>query len=373
MISCQDLPTTHRALVQLERHQPLVVERERPTLQPTPGSAILRVESTAVVSYQRDIYNGTRSYPYPTPFVPGFYAIGRVVAVGPDAVALAPGQLVYFDGFIRARDDPSVAILSGLSDVGEPKAQKLMAGEWRDSTFAEFVKAPLENCFPLDETKLCGSPDTDGLGYTQDQLAWIGMPLVGYGGLRSIGLQAGETVIIAPATGGFGGGAALVAVAMGARVIAMGRNKETLRRLQELSPRIHTAEISGDHEAEMKELSRFGPADALLDLSPPAAAQSTMLRSGIKSLRKGGRVSLMGGIFGDMALPLFDFVFKDLAMKGQWMYGPEIVRDFIKLMESGVMSFEPVKVAGKFGLEQWKGAFDVAAGMRFDEVTVLKP
>lgn len=248
-----------------------------------------------------------------------------------------------------------------------------MAGEWRDSTFAEYVKAPLENCFPLNEARLSGPATDGGLGVSLEQLAWIGMPLVGYGGLRSIGLQAGETVIIAPATGGFGGAAALVAVAMGAKVIAMGRNQDSLRRLQELSPRIHTATISGDHEAEMKELAQFGPADALLDLSPPAAAQSTMLRSGIKSLRKGGRVSLMGGIFGDMPLPLFDFVFKDLTMKGQWMYGPEIVRDFIKLMESGIMSFEHVSGAGKFGLEEWKEALDVAAKMKFDEVTVIAP
>ena len=286
------LPTTYQALVQSERHKALSLE-ERPLLEPGPGSAVLRVESTAVLSYQRDIYNGTRNYPYPTPMVPGFYAIARVIALGPDAVSLNPGELVYFDGFIRARDEPSVAILSGLSDVGNPKAQKLMAGEWRDSTFAQYVKAPLENCFALDEARLCGPLADGGLAYSIDQLAWLGMPLVGYGGLRSIGLQAGETVIIAPATGGFGAAAALVAAAMGARVIAMGRNKDSLSRLESMSPHIHTALISGDHDAEIKELARFGAADALLDLSPPAAAQSTFLRSGIKSLRKGGRISLM--------------------------------------------------------------------------------
>lgn len=183
------------------------------------------------------------------------------------------------------------------------------------------------------------------------------MPLVGCGGLRSTGLQAGETVIIAPATSGIGRAATLDAVATGTRVIAMGRNTDALRQLQELSPRIQTALISGDHEAEMEEHAKFGPADALLDRSPPAAAQSTMLRSGIKSLRKGGRISLMGGIFGKMPLPLFDLVFKDLTMKGQWMYGPDIVREFVKLVDSGVMSSEHVKVAGKL----------------FDKVAVFSP
>ena len=365
-------PKTHLALVQHERHKPLLLET-RPTPPCTPGSALLAPLASPILSYQPAIYNGKRNYPYPVPLAPGFSAIARVLAVGPDAVALKPGQLVYFDGFIRARDDPSVAILSGLSDVGEERAGRLMGGEWRDSTFAGVVKVPLENCFGLEEGVLCGAVGDGGLGWSTEQLAWMVMPLVGYGGLRSIGLQAGETVIVAPATGGFGGAAALVAAAMGAKVVAMGRNEEALARLKELSPRIRTAAISGDHEAEVKELAVFGPADALLDLSPPAAAQSTMLRSGIKSLRKGGRVSLMGGVFGDMALPLFDFVFKDLTMKGQWMYGPDIVRDFIKLLESGVMSLDHVKVAGSFALAEWETAFEVAEKMRFDEVTVFTP
>ena len=138
-----------------------------------------------------------------------------------DAVVLEPGKLVYFDPFIRGRDDPSAAMISGLSDVGEPRAQKLMHGEWRNSTYAQYAKVPLENCFPLDEARLCNPRSDGGLGYSFDQLAWIGMPVVGYGGLRRIELQAGETIIIAPATGGFGGAATMAALAMGARVIAM--------------------------------------------------------------------------------------------------------------------------------------------------------
>jgi NADPH:quinone reductase-like Zn-dependent oxidoreductase len=215
-----DLPKTHRALVQKTYAGPMTVE-EVPMPEVGPGSAILRIESASIISYQREVYNGTRKYPYPTPWTPGLHSVGRVVAAGPDAVAVEPGSLVYFDGFIRGRDDPAVAIISGLSDVGEPRAQKLLGGEWRNSTYAQYAKVPLENCFPLDEIRLCKPVSDGGLGYTFDQLAWIGMPLVGYGGLRRIEVQAGETVVIAPATGGFGGAATMAALAMGAKVIAM--------------------------------------------------------------------------------------------------------------------------------------------------------
>ena len=72
-----------------------------------------------------------------------------------------------------------------------------------------------------------------------------------------------------------------------------------------------------------------------------------------------------------MPLPLFDFVFKDLTMKGQWMYEPGAIRDMIKLMERGLLSFAHIKIAGKFGLSEWETAFDVACSMSFDEVTVM--
>lgn len=369
MSSQGDLPATHRALVQHVYAKPLSLE-DISTPQIGPGSLILRVEAAGVISYQKEVYNGTRQYPYPTPMVPGLWAVGHIVAVGSDAATLQPGDLIFFDSFIRARDDTSVAMLSGLSDAGDPGARKLMTGEWRDSSFAQFVKAPLENCYRLDEARLCGSPATGGLGYSFDQLTWIGMALVGYGGLRSIQLQAGETVIIAPATGGFGGAATLVAVAMGARVIAMGRNENSLRRLEDISSRVHTTRMSGDHEAELAALAQFGRADAFLDLSPPFAKDSTHLKSAMLSLRKGGRVSLMGGQ-SSLELPHFQIVLRDLMLKGQWMYDRDTVRDMVKLVETGVMGLGHVKVAGRFGLEQWERAFDVAAGMKFDEVTVL--
>lgn len=68
------------------------------------------------------------------------------------------------------------------------------------------------------------------LGYDVDQLGWVLKGLVPYGGFRSINLLPGESVIIAPATGGFGSAAVVVALAMGAIVIAMARKPEELEK-----------------------------------------------------------------------------------------------------------------------------------------------
>ena len=150
-----------------------------------------------------------------------------------------------------------------------------------------------------------------------------------------------------------------------------GRNEKMLRHLEDLSPRVRTVKMTGDHDNVVKDLTKYGRPDALLDLSPPAGLSSNHLKSAIVSLRKGGRVSLMGGLLGDMKFPTGEIVFNDIELKGQWMYSPSVIRDMIKLIESGVLDLSRVTIAGKFDLEQWEQAFDVAANMRFDEMTVL--
>jgi NADPH:quinone reductase-like Zn-dependent oxidoreductase len=163
------LPHTHRVLKLTSRDQPLSVESV-PTPKPGPGSAVLRVLVAGVLSYSGDVYSGKKPYPFPTPLVPGSGAIGRIVAVGPDATLLTSGTLVLFDSTIRSRDNPNDAFLSGLSSrFTEGGGAKLMGGEWRDSTYAEYAKVPLENCVPLDEARLLG-PGAGSLGYTVSDL-----------------------------------------------------------------------------------------------------------------------------------------------------------------------------------------------------------
>lgn len=210
-----DLPTEHQALV-LENIGDDLQLKTLPTPQPGPGSAVVRVISVGVLSYHREIYNGERQYPLPTPLVGGTSAIARVVGLGPDAAALRNGQLVYVDCTIHGRDNPDALFLTATHEGFTDGSRKLMRDVWRDGTFAEYARVPLENCIALDEQRLCHE-----LGYSHQDLTYIGYMLVGYGGLRDIKLEPGETIVVCPATGGFGGATVPVAVAMGARVIAM--------------------------------------------------------------------------------------------------------------------------------------------------------
>lgn len=102
-----ELPTTMRAVVVHSTSQPPTVDQV-PVPQPVHGSATVRILSAGVISYIRDIYNGKRNYPFPTPLIGGTSAVARVVAVGPDAVKLTPGDLVFVDCTIRARDSDDI-------------------------------------------------------------------------------------------------------------------------------------------------------------------------------------------------------------------------------------------------------------------------
>ena len=378
-MASQSLPLTHRALVCVSRDEPFKLEEQRPVPQLTSGSAIVRVLAVHIISYLGDIYTGKRPLSFPTPLVPGGSCVARVAAVGPDATSLKPGQLVFSHIFLVGRDDPDQRSLLGIFSGATPAAQNLMEHEWRDASLAEYARVPMENCIPLDEKRLLGSPQNGGLGYRIEDLSYLQAPLVTYGGLIDVDLKPGETIVVTPATGSFGGSAVQVALAMGAgKVIAMGRNEDALRRLHELDPtRVKTVRMTGSWESELEALRACGPVDAFFDISPALAQDSSHFKSCIHSLRFGGRVSLMGGLPGDLAVPVTQIVHKNLQLRGKWMYEREDVPGFMRLVHSGLLKLGPKggnEITGKFGLADWKEAFDTAANKaRVGQISVVMP
>ena len=147
---------------------------------------------------------------------------------------------------------------------------------------------------------------------------------------------------------------------MGARVIDIGRNPEALKKLAASHERIESVQITGDVQADLKSLQPFGPIDAFFNISPPEAANSTHFRSCILALRHSGRVSFMGGLKGELTIPIRAVLQRDLMLKGKWMYSRQDVKDLIKMIEIGVLKLGGQKV-DKFSLEDWKKGFNAAA------------
>lgn len=362
---------TMRALRQHKQYEPLVVE-EVPVPEAGPGVAVVKILAANVISYMDDIYGGARKYPYPTPLTAGTSAIGRVHALGPDSTSLKEGQLVFIDITFRSRDDPSHIILSAIMEGDTDGSRKLMR-YWRDGSYAEYMAVPLESAYALNEERLLKE-----LGYKLTDLCTIPRMLVPWGGLVDINLRAGETVIVAPSTGAFGGAAVHVALAIGARVIAMGRNTDALARLKsslaDLHPadRLLTVPMTGDVGQQLAALNQAAgarPIDAFFDISPAQGWNSSHFKAAILALRHSGRVSLMGGQQQDVAFPLRKVMHWNITVKGKWMFERQDALHMIKMVEAGNMVLGDRAGLGGFkeySLEQWQEAFaqakDTAAG-----------
>ncbi|KAI0844716.1 putative quinone oxidoreductase [Daldinia vernicosa] len=354
-----ELPAEHRALV-LEAIGEGFHLKNIPTPQPGLGNAIVKITAAGILSYHREIYGGLRFYNFPKPIVGGISAIGRIVAVGADATLLKPGQLVYVDCVIHSRDNPSDLFLTAIHEGLSEGSRKLIRDVWRNGYFAEYAQAPLENCFALDEARLCGE-----LGYTVPDILYSCHMLVGFGGFEDINLKPGETIIICPATGGYGGAAVQTAIGMGTRVIAFGRNEKELARLKEHVLRgtpnasIETVKMTGDVMADAAALRAFGIVDAVLDFTPPKAAKSQHVKSTILALRRGGRVSFMGWNEDPIVSTIIGM---DISIKGKLMYHRDDIVLFFKMLERGLFPRGKDFVETKlFKLEDWKEALDAAA------------
>ena len=238
----------------------------------------------------------------------------------------------------------------------------------------------VDNVVPMDDNRLLGKVEVGGLGYDLARLSYISTILVAYGGLDSVGVKPGDVVVVAPATGGFGGAAVKVALAMGARVLAMGRNAAELARIEGIwgRGRVRGVRITGNVEEEVEALKReWGETDVFFDIAPPVAAGSSHVKSGILSLRHGGKVSLMGGKKNDEGIPYTVVMHKDIMIKGKWMYEPPAVRQMVKMVESGILGLKEedgVEVKGVYGLEEWDRAFTSAEeNNRLGSVTAIMP
>ncbi|KAI0136692.1 alcohol dehydrogenase [Xylariales sp. AK1849] len=297
------------------------------------------------------------SFPATLPCNPGTNAIGRVVATGPDATVLSESKLVITNTFIRARDDTSNQILWGISPGAAPEENHLYASMVCNSVCAEYVLAPLENTYALDETCLLGDPLAGDLGLKIPNLHQLVFDIIVYSDLRSIDPQAGERIITTPATGQFSAAAVDVAIAIGAMVAAASRNGEV---------------------TDSKALAAFGIVDAVMDISPPEATGSNSIAVATSVLRRYGRISLMGGRLDEtLPVPYMTAVMKSMTIRPHFMFQLKDQRGIIKLAESGLLELGDIgghNIVATYRLGELSEALDKAVETSGPgNMVVLKP
>ncbi len=333
------------------------------------GEVIVDIVAAGVTSYAANVFNGSRAYLLETPVVPGAGGIGRVRATGPDATKLKAGQWVYCEPTIRARDDVfnPETILQGWT-YRTPAALPLHQF-YHHGSFAEQMLVPTENITPIGEI------DAGEAG----RWTAMGRLLVPYGGLLAGGLRAGEVLVVNGATGGFGGAGVAVALAMGAgRVVAAGRNAQTLEDLARIyGPRVRPARMTGDEAADRATIVEAAgtPIDMVLDFLPREAAAHQVMAAAL-AVRHGGRIILMGGLRGQSGALPFDYnwlMHNDVTVRGKWMYEREAIPRMIQMIRGGLIDLVQFEMA-EFPLDDANAAIaHAAANAGPRQLTVLRP
>lgn len=361
------MPHTHKAW-RLFAHNDLRFD-DVETPKPAADGVLVKIEAGMVLSYTGKVLSGAVPYALPPmPFVPGTNAIGRVIATGANVTHVRSGDRVFLSPHLRGdvpdREPPQILI--GLTAMGASDAVLQLQARWRDGVFAEIAHWPAACLTPL--SWLDEKPASELIG--------LAKLIVPFGGLQRTGLRGGDTIIINGATGYFGSGAVLLAVAMGAaRVVAVGRRQDALDALRDaLGPRVIPAVVGGSDAASDLAIIRKasgGAADVALDLLGNARSTSTTL-STLRALRRGGRLVLMGSADVPLELSFREMLANDWEVVGQFMYDRTAPAQLAALAADGLLDLTKIKVTS-FPLADFRRAVEAAALMQGLDLTAVVP
>jgi alcohol dehydrogenase len=336
------------------------------TPEPRPGSVLVRIEASALMSYLKAYVEGKLPVynPPPGPFTIGTNGVGVVEAVGRDVWHLKSGQRVVLSSHFVAPEnveDPA-QVLIGLTS--SPDAAPVLA-DWPDGTLAEYAVMPAEVVTPAE-----GLDEFDAT-----QLVAIGRCIIPFGGLLRGRLAAGETLVVTGATGAYGTAAVLLGVAMGAaRVIAAGRNATALEAVARAGgSRVSTVALTGDVQKDTGALraASGGGAHLAFDMVGQARDPKATLAA-LHSLRRGGRLVLMGSMTTDLPVPYTALMINSWEILGQFMYPASAYRRLLDLLRSGLLDIRAIRPR-VYPLAALPEAMEAAATAGNLECIVMQP
>ena len=286
---------------------------ERPTPQPGPGQALVRVRASAICRSDMSLYYGkpivggeaTAS----GQIVPGHEPAGEVVAVGDGVTAVSPGD--------------RVAIYLG---VGCGYCEFCRGGylflcpTWKcvgfdvDGGNADYIVVPAGNCLALpDEISFeTGAVMTDMVGTQFDAQ-------------RRLGVSGADTVAMF-GIGPMGGAGILVAKGRGARVIAVDILESRLEQARGLGADATINSREENAVERLRELTGGRGVDVAIDCSGSPAGQNAALDSADKF----GRVAFIGESRQTEINPSDQLIRKLLTVIGAWYFPiwewPDITR-----------------------------------------------
>ena len=242
------------------------------------------------------------------PRIQGADVAGVIAAVGTGVDNSRIGERVILDPWILASGDWLDA------------SRSMYFGSECDGGYADYSCIRSENAIRIDTTQSDAELATYPCAYTTAENL-----------TAKTGLQPGETVVIAGASGGVGSAAVQLCRLRGARVIAIASPAKA-ELLGQLGAEQVIDRNENDLELAIREAAG-GAVDVALDV-----VGADMFMPLINALRQGGRYSSSGSIAGPLVeFDLRQLVYKDLQLTGATIVPPGTMRRLVSLIEQDLL------------------------------------
>lgn len=236
--------------------------------EPGVGEVLIRTKAVSLNYRDKAIIDGSYPLPMTFPMVPTSDLAGEVVAIGDQVQQLRPGDQVI-----------SVYKPFWIDGVPSKEANSQTLGGPLAGTLSEYVLLPESGVLTYPSYLTPQQASTLPIAAVT---AWVGLFANG-------NLRAGQTVLV-QGSGGVALAALQLAVAQGAKVLALSRSDEKAERMKELGAAevVNTTRTS-DWELEIKRLTQAKGVDHVVEVLGGAQLQRSIAASAW-----GGHISLVG-------------------------------------------------------------------------------
>jgi NADPH:quinone reductase-like Zn-dependent oxidoreductase len=192
---------------------------EIPTPEPGPGEALVRLRAAALNALDLWVRKGWPGLKLQYPHIPGADGAGEVAALGPGVTGWTEGERVVINSNLGCGE--CEFCLAGLDN--RCRSWELL-GETRPGTYAEYVRVPARNLYPIPE----------GFDYFAAAAAALVFHTAWHSLVTRGGLRPGETVLVVGASGGVNTASIQIAKLAGGTVYVVGANAEKLALAESL-------------------------------------------------------------------------------------------------------------------------------------------
>jgi NADPH:quinone reductase-like Zn-dependent oxidoreductase len=252
-------------------------EAENPRIS-SPNEVIVKLRAASVNHIDIWVRLGATGIAIPMPHILGGDGAGVIFDVGGEVNNVKPGDAVclyLFSGcgqceFCLSHRDFMCVYVRAL-------------GERLDGTYAEYVKLPAENCFPIPA----------GMSFAEAAAFPLVFVTVWRMLITNAQLKPGETILIIGIGGGVAGAALQVAKKIGANVIVTSRSDEKLELAKKYGAAHTINHREKDFAQEVRALTENRGVDVVLD-----CVAGEVWQKSLAALARGGRLVTCGATAG---------------------------------------------------------------------------